>query len=52
MLAAIQDAGLTLKDIHYINAHATATEAGDKAENRHQDLFGNTPRDSISSRSP
>ena len=30
MLAAIQDAGLTLKDIHYINAHATGTEAGDK----------------------
>jgi 3-oxoacyl-[acyl-carrier-protein] synthase II len=41
MLAAVQDAGLDLKDIHYINAHGTATEAGDKAETRAvKALFG------------
>ena len=41
MLAAIQDAGLDLKDIHYINAHGTSTEAGDKAETRAvKALFG------------
>jgi 3-oxoacyl-[acyl-carrier-protein] synthase II len=41
MLAAVRDAGLDLKDIHYINAHGTATEAGDKAETRAvKALFG------------
>ena len=41
MLATIQDAGLDLKDIQYINAHATGTEAGDKAESRAiKSLFG------------
>jgi 3-oxoacyl-[acyl-carrier-protein] synthase II len=41
MLAVVQDAGLDLKDIHYINAHGTSTEAGDKAETRAvKALFG------------
>ncbi len=29
---AIEDAGLTIDDIEYINAHGTSTKAGDKAE--------------------
>jgi len=29
---AIKDAGLTVKDIHYINAHGTSTSANDKNE--------------------
>jgi 3-oxoacyl-[acyl-carrier-protein] synthase II len=41
MLAAVQDAGLDLKDIHYISAHGTGTEFGDKAETRAiKALFG------------
>lgn len=32
MLRAIEDAGLALTDIGYINAHGTSTGAGDKAE--------------------
>jgi 3-oxoacyl-[acyl-carrier-protein] synthase II len=45
MLATIQDAGLDLKDIQYINAHATGTEAGDKAESRAiKALFGDYAR--------
>jgi 3-oxoacyl-[acyl-carrier-protein] synthase II len=41
MLATVRDAGLDLKDIHYINAHGTSTEAGDKAETRAvKALFG------------
>ena len=32
MRNAINDAGLNVTDIHYINAHGTSTPAGDKAE--------------------
>lgn len=32
MLSALADAGLSAKDIEYVNAHATATEVGDHAE--------------------
>ncbi len=42
MLAALDDAGLTSKEIDYISAHATATEAGDIAETRAvKSVFGN-----------
>ena len=32
MTNAIRDAGLNAADVHYINAHATSTELGDRAE--------------------
>jgi 3-oxoacyl-[acyl-carrier-protein] synthase II len=45
MREAVQDAGLDLKDIHYINAHGTATQAGDQAETRAiKALFGEYAR--------
>ncbi len=45
MFAAVQDAGLDLKDIHYINAHGTSTVAGDVAETRAiKALFGEYAR--------
>ena len=38
---AIQDAGLTPQDIHFISAHATGTKIGDLAESRAiQSVFG------------
>jgi 3-oxoacyl-[acyl-carrier-protein] synthase II len=46
---ALKSAGLTSKDIDYINAHATATIQGDKAEARAiRDIFGDsTPISSL-----
>ena len=45
MRVAIGEAELDLRDIQYINAHATATEAGDKAETRAvKGLFGDYAR--------
>lgn len=34
MKAAINDSGITTKDVNYINAHGTSTESGDRAETR------------------
>ena len=34
MLAALREAGLTPDDVDYVNAHGTATPAGDAAETR------------------
>lgn len=34
MQAALQDAGLDIKDIHYVNAHGTGTQQNDKMETR------------------
>ena len=43
MRAALQDAGLAPSDIGYINAHGTATLAGDAAEAQSvAEVFGNT----------
>ena len=41
MRLAIEDAGLKLKDIDYINAHGTSTQLNDKAETKGiKELFG------------
>ena len=41
MTEAIEDAGLTLSDIGYINAHGTSTELNDKGETKAvKDVFG------------
>lgn len=49
MLQSLNDAGLSPTDIGYINAHATATEAGDIAEScASADVFGShTPLGSL-----
>jgi 3-oxoacyl-[acyl-carrier-protein] synthase II len=41
MKSAIDQSGLALSDIGYINAHATSTQLGDRAENAAvKELFG------------
>ena len=41
MLEAVQDAGLNLLDIGYVNAHGTSTELNDKGETKAiKDVFG------------
>lgn len=49
MTLALEDAGLRPSDIGYINAHGTATEAGDNAESKATEaVFGNhTPISSL-----
>ncbi|HOF01097.1 MAG TPA: beta-ketoacyl-ACP synthase [Spirochaetota bacterium] len=43
MKEALKNAGLTPKDIDYINAHATATDTGDVAESEAtKEIFGDT----------
>lgn len=43
MLGAIEDAGISPDEIGYINAHATATLAGDKAEGQAiREIFGSS----------
>ncbi|MFA5155775.1 MAG: beta-ketoacyl-ACP synthase II [Candidatus Omnitrophota bacterium] len=45
MAGAIKDAGLTIKDIDYINAHGTSTTLNDKVETKGiKDVFGETAR--------
>ena len=34
MKAALNDSGLDLKDIDYVNAHATSTQLGDRVESK------------------
>ena len=43
MLAALEEAGIALTEVGYVNAHATGTHSGDEAESRAiAELFGPT----------
>jgi 3-oxoacyl-[acyl-carrier-protein] synthase II len=44
MSLALEDAGLTVKDVDYLNVHATSTTAGDESETKAvKRLFGENP---------